>query len=389
MPSRRDGSSPPPVPGRPQRLTTAQRVGVLVVLVLAVSALRLLVNQPSLALSLYVLLPIVLSVFWFDLIGGLLTAAAATLLFVADELVSPSEELADGMLAVATVNRAVPFVGVAVLVSLLLRRERALTARVQEQQDQLTELEGLRSALVPTHLPETPDLEIATSFTPADGLVAGDFFLVAPGPSGTTTIAVGDVVGHGIEAARCAAFIRAALATYARFTSDPAQLLQLANIALVEHGTESAPFVTAACVNLSPGPMAQISWAAAGHDVPWLLDSGEALPGGKVGAPLGTGPDALKIETGEATLQAGEGLLVFTDGLTEGRAARRAPGRPLELFGEERARRIVRALRGAPADRVLDELTAAVTSFAGGPLADDLCLVAVRSAAVPDLSTTA
>lgn len=380
MPRRSDGSSPPPVAGRPQRLRTAQRVGILVVLVLAVSALRLVVNQPSLALSLYVLLPIVLSVFWFGLTGGLLTATAATLLFLADELVLPSEELAGDMLWVATLNRAVPFVGVAVLVSLLLRRERALTARVQEQETQLTELEGLHAALVPTHLPETPLLDIATSFTPADGLVAGDFFLVAPGPSGTTTVAVGDVVGHGIDAARCAAFVRAALATFARFTSDPAQLLQLANIALVEHGAEGAPFVTAVCVNIVPTPAGEISWAAAGHDVPWRLDSGDPLPGGKVGAPLGTGPDALKIETGQTRIGPGQGILAFTDGLTEGRAANRAPGRPLELFGEERARQVVRELAGAPPAEVLEALSGAVREFVGGPLADDVCLVAVRLA---------
>ena len=380
MPGRLDGSTPPPVAVRPQRLSTAQRVSILAVLLLAVSAIRMAVNEPSLALSLYILLPVVLSVFWFDLAGGLLAAAAATLLFLADELVSPSEELAHGMLWVAAVNRALPFTGVAVLVALLLRRERALTTRVQEQQDQLTELEGLRAALVPAHLPETPHLEIATSFTPADGLVAGDFFLVTPGPSGTTTVAIGDVVGHGIEAARCAAFVRAALATFARFTSDPAQLLQLANIALVEHASDGTPFVTAVCVNIVPAPVGKISWAAAGHDVPWLLDSGDRLPGGRVGAPLGTGPDALKIETGRVTLRPGEGILAFTDGLTEGRTLRRPPGRPVELFGEERAKEVVRDRAGARPGEVLEALSEAVQAFAGGPLADDLCLVALRLA---------
>ena len=39
----------------------------------------------------------------------------------------------------------------------------------------------------------------------------------------------------------------------------------------------------------------------------------------------------------------------------------------------------MRELRGAPLDQVLDALVAAVTEFAGGPLADDLCLVAVRA----------
>jgi serine phosphatase RsbU (regulator of sigma subunit) len=73
-------------------------------------------------------------------------------------------------------------------------------------------------------------------------------------------------------------------------------------------------------------------------------------------------------------------VLVFTDGLTEGRT-RREPGRSMRLFGEERARRIVRECNGAPVGQVLATLSTAVTEFAGGPLADDLCLVALRTEA--------
>ena len=79
-------------------------------------------------------------------------------------------------------------------------------------------------------------------------------------------------------------------------------------------------------------------------------------------------------------LEAGAGVLVFTDGLTEGRV-KREPDRPLRLFGEERARRIVRERSGAPVEQVLAALSSAVTAFAGGPLADDLCLVALRAEA--------
>jgi serine phosphatase RsbU (regulator of sigma subunit) len=355
-------------------------VAVVVLGLLAVSVIRYLANQPSLAISLYALLPIVLSVYWFGLGGGLVTASVATLLFLADEILSPSAELGNGMLWLAAANRAVVFVGVAALVAVLLRRERGLTSRLRAQQDELDEFHALRSALTPSDVPVRPQLQIATAFTPAEGLVAGDFFLVIEGPADSTTVVVGDVVGHGLEAARCAAFVRAALATFARFTRDPAQLLQLADVALTEHGLEDARFVTAVCLNVTGPPQRELVWATAGHDVPWRLDTGAPLHGGRIGPPLGTGTEPRPIEAGRTALEPGEGVLVFTDGLTEGRP-RRGTGRPLSLFGEDRARRIVREQRGAPVARVLEALSSAVTDFAGGPLADDLCLVALRAEA--------
>jgi serine phosphatase RsbU (regulator of sigma subunit) len=51
----------------------------------------------------------------------------------------------------------------------------------------------------------------------------------------------------------------------------------------------------------------------------------------------------------------------------------------VQLFGEERARDVLRAHRGASAARLLEALVAEVRAFAGGPLADDLCLVAIRA----------
>ena len=357
-----------------------QRIAVLAGLLLLVTAVFVGVNQPGLAIYMYALIPLVLGVHWFELRGGLGVAAAATVVFVAAQLLLPSTGLTGAEVWVAAFNRGVVYAGVAVLVAVLLRRERALVSRVRAQQDELTELASLRAALTPTDVPVRPHLELAASFTPADGLVAGDFFLVVEGPSGSTTVAVGDVVGHGLEAARCAAFVRAALATFARFTRDPRELLQLANAALVEHGAESQ-FVTAVCLNIGPGPGAEVVWASAGHDVPWFLDTGTVLPGGRVGVPLGIGADGLDLETGRARLAAGSGILVFTDGLLEGRAAHRDPTQPLDLFGAERACAVVLAHRGAPPARILEALVAEVRAFAGGPLADDLCLVAVRAEA--------
>jgi serine phosphatase RsbU (regulator of sigma subunit) len=359
--------------------TPLQRILLLGALLLVVTLAFVAVNHPGLGIFMYALLPIVLAVYWFQLRGGLATAFVAITVFVGVRLVAPSMQLAPDELWLATLNRLAVFVGVAVLVSLLLRRERALAETVRTQRNEIAEFESLRAALTPSEIPVRPHLEFATSFTPAEGLVAGDFFLVVDGPVGSTTIAVGDVVGHGLEAARGAAFVRAALATFARFTSDPVELLQLANAALVEHDRDDGHFVTAVCLTIGPPPEHEISWATAGHEVPWFLDSGEALPGGRVGTPLGIGADALRLEAGRTSLCPGAGILLFTDGLVEGRPVRHDMAQPLELFGEERARRVVQENAGAPPARVLDALVGEIRGFSGDALADDLCLVAVRA----------
>ena len=355
------------------------RVVVLLVLLAAQWWLIAVASSPGLAVSMYALVPIVLSGYWFDLRGVLPTATAATLMFLVDRLLSPSPELAGVMLWLATLNRGLVFFGVGILVTLLLRRERALAVRVRAQEEELTELESLRAVLTPAGVPDRPHLDVATSFTPAEGLLAGDFFLVVDGPAGSTTVVVGDVVGHGLEAARCAAFVRAACSTYARFTGDPVQLLELADAALGEHGISQAQFVTVVCLNIAPPPECTVRWAAAGHDVPWDLDAAAPLPGGRIGPPLGIGIAPLRVEAGSGMLTAGEGLLVFTDGLLEGRPAHRDRSRPVELFGEDRTRRVLQEHRGEPIAVVLDALVAAVTDFSGGALADDLCLVALRA----------
>jgi serine phosphatase RsbU (regulator of sigma subunit) len=368
------------VPPRPDRRRSrgraALRIAVLVVLLAAVFVILRTLNQPGLAVALYALVPILLAVYWFGLPGGLLTAAAALGVYLFDELVWPSPGFPHRLLWLATLNRALVFFGVAVLVTVLLRRERRMAQQLEEQRTQLTELEALRSALTPAVVPPTPGLDVATAFVPAEGMVAGDFFLVVEGPNDCTTVVVGDVVGHGLVAARSAAFLRATMATFAHFTADPAELLRLADTALRESDGAAESFVTAVCLTIAGNPERELRWATAGHPAPWALDTGTSLATGSATAPLGVQVDGLRPQVSRAPL--GSGVLVFTDGLTEGRSVSRPPRAPVQLFGEDRARQVVRDCAGAPAKDVVAALQAAVTTFAGGRLADDLCLVAVR-----------
>jgi serine phosphatase RsbU (regulator of sigma subunit) len=105
----------------------------------------------------------------------------------------------------------------------------ALRKRLQFAEHELDDLRAIRDALTPSELPQRPGLELAAAFVPAADRVSGDFYLVAEGPQDATVLVIGDVVGHGLHAARRAAFIRTTFAATAPFTDDPWRLLGWAN----------------------------------------------------------------------------------------------------------------------------------------------------------------
>lgn len=330
---------------------------------LAITLVRVIVQDSRLGLALLCILPIALAAYCYGGRGALVTAAAATLLFYFG---SPDLEGSD--LLVATLTRAGVFFGGGLFVAELLRRAR-------EQATELDELRVLREALVPASVPETPGLEVATAYVAAEGQVAGDFFLVVPGPDGRVLVALGDAVGHGVAAARRAAYARAMLATLAGYEQDPARVLELANTALVETDPDGMNFITAVCALLHDG---RVTWASAGHPAPWDLDTAEPLSVAEPQEPLGLSR-GIHFEARTRTLAQSGGVLLYSDGLPEARNpyADRAGRR---LLGEKAARAELLAHRGErPAD-VVRALSTAACNFAGGALADDLCLLAARRA---------
>jgi sigma-B regulation protein RsbU (phosphoserine phosphatase) len=110
-----------------------------------------------------------------------------------------------------------------------------LTERLAAAENELEDLRAVRDALTPPRLPERPGLDLAAAFVPASAAqVSGDFYLVAEGPQESTVLVIGDVVGHGLQAGKRAAFVRTAFAATAPFSDDPARLLSWANTAMVE-----------------------------------------------------------------------------------------------------------------------------------------------------------
>jgi hypothetical protein len=330
---------------------------------------RLVFASPGLGLPYLAVFPVVLACFALGRTHALVAAGLGVVVFVVTQELAPGSHFTTGAFVVGALSRGAVFFGLAIVVCAMLDRENDLQGKLDASERERAELESLRAALTPPELPELDGLTVATAYTPAHGLVAGDFFLVAPGPNGTALLVVGDVVGHGR-----AAFVRTTMALFAEYTEDPLTILRLANTALIEREPGSE-YVTALCVSVAPD-RCTMTWASAGHPAPLELDRGVPLVSSRNSPPLGVEP-TLAGEAMVTTLAPGEGILLYTDGLTEARAASRVGG--LGLFGEAAARETLRRLRGAPPSEIVAALTAAALRHADGIPADDLCLVAVRS----------
>jgi serine phosphatase RsbU (regulator of sigma subunit) len=355
------------------------RAAIVLGLLLGIFLLRVRETDPAVGVSILYVVPTIIGGVWFGRVGGVTVGALAALLFLAGGIFAPQEHLVE-----STLLRLVIFCTLGFAVALLVHRVRELTSELMFQRRELGELRALRSALVPPEVPERPAVDLATCFVPAQERVAGDFFVVQEGPDEATVVVVGDVVGKGLEAARRAAFVRATLAAYAPYNDDPCRLLELVNATLVEHTGTSEDFVTAACLVYRPEERS-LSWALAGHPAPLRLDDGERLNGIAPGLPLGLA-ERVKCARAERRLAAGDGVLLFTDGLTEARSPRSGAAAAAsggftypDLFGDERIAAVLAEHSGEEPGSVVDALRAAAERFTGGGLADDLCMVAVRA----------
>jgi serine phosphatase RsbU (regulator of sigma subunit) len=247
-----------------------------------------------------------------------------------------------------------------------------LRDRLQAAEHELEDLRAIRDALTPPDLPRRPGLEIAAAFLPAAAeQVSGDFYLVTEGPQDSTILVVGDVVGHGLQAGRRAAFVRTTFAATAPFSDDPSRLLSWANTALIERAGTSTDYVTAACVTYLPKQQL-LRWAYAGHPPALWLDDGRELTAPKQGTPLGLQADPGCAEGSRAS-PPGTGILLYTDGLTEARHAGK-------LFGVEGVSAALNGLDKPSPAAAVAILRARVADFAYGERSDDICLLAARIA---------
>ncbi len=236
--------------------------------------------------------------------------------------------------------------------------------------------EVLRENLLPPPLPDVPGMQVAARYLPSsDGLgVLGDFYDMFPGARNRWDVVIGDVCGHGVDAAMLTALARYTIRALAIRDKTPAHVLGGLNAAMLAQRPDSERFLTAAYVMLFPAPgRVEALLASAGHMPALLRDSGGAVRAvGRHGLPLGLfeRPD---LHDTRLTLQQGDTLLLYTDGVTEARRGR-------EQYGEERLRNLFADVGRLGAYDLASAVEEDVLFFTGGPHIDDIAVLALRVA---------
>jgi len=316
----------------------------------------LAVSSAASGIAFFYSIPVGLAALWFGRRAGLLVALVCVALYGVGSAIHPVPDF-----ALAAAVRGVFLVAVALLADGVGRRLRSLEHDAEE-------LEAIRAALTPTELPDLAGIDAGVAFVPSELGVSGDFYLLTNGPDGSAVAVVGDVVGHGPEAARLATFVRAQLAAFAASTSDPSELLRLANSALAERPGDQDELVSAICVRLTPGEDT-VCWARAGHPPPLQLPGLEELPADGSTFLLGA-DERLELENTESSVGRG-GLVVYTDGATDVRQGR-------QMLGLEGLIGMLAPLTGLAARSIASEVEQAILAWADRPIRDDLCLVVLK-----------
>ena len=229
--------------------------------------------------------------------------------------------------------------------------------------------------LLPATPPAVPGLALAALCRYCDE-TGGDYydFLPFDGPkAGLVGLAVGDVTGHGLEAALLMTTARALLRPRAAAPGTPGEVLADVNRELARDTMGTGRFMTLYYMELDPARRTA-AYARAGHD-PALRHNpatGQTTELSCRGMILGATDDA-RYETGHvAGLLPGEILLIGSDGLWE---ARNADG---EMFGKTRTRTVLAAAAPDGPEAVCRALMDALDAFRGEiPLDDDVTLLAV------------
>jgi serine phosphatase RsbU (regulator of sigma subunit) len=246
-------------------------------------------------------------------------------------------------------------------------------ARLHEQQTHIAGV--LQQSLLPRSLPEINGFETGARFLAAGEAVAvgGDFYDVFHAGSNAWMAVIGDVCGKGPEAAAVTALARYTIRTAATQDGQPSSVLAKLHTT-IRADRSDLRFCTAALARIEQGNGrhdARLTVALGGHHPPLALRrSGTVERIGEPGTLLG-GLAQPVLSDVEASLAAGESLVLFTDGLLELRD-RSGPQDPTWVDD------LLVGVAGASADQIAEHLARAAFERQGGELRDDVAVLVLR-----------
>ncbi len=247
-----------------------------------------------------------------------------------------------------------------------------LYERKAEQERMTRELElahGIQARLIPAHLPAPPGWEIAAFWQSAQE-VTGDFYDVIEVAPHQLGIVMADVAGKGMPAALYMALTRSLLRATAPGLTNPQAVLTRINELLLPD-SQRGMFISLfyAVLNTETG---LLTYANAGHNPPLYLSPGRVEALRTRGIVLGVQP-AIEPEVGTCQLQPGEGVVFYTDGVTE------VSDSAGNIFGEANLKQLLLTHWDRGPEPLIDQVRQAVNAFSATALpTDDFTLLVLR-----------
>jgi sigma-B regulation protein RsbU (phosphoserine phosphatase) len=229
----------------------------------------------------------------------------------------------------------------------------------------------IQIGLLPDHLPELEGYEMHGGAAPSQG-VSGDFYeVVHRDGDDKCAIIVADVSGKGISASLLTASLEALLAGPLEAGDEPESICSQVSRRLLAR-TPTAKYATAVLAMLEPAS-GLLVYTNAGHNPALLVRSSGAVERLEAcGPPIGLLPQPEYVQR-ETTLEPGDLLILYTDGITE------AEDPDEEEFGIERLSSLCVDRRHDPLPEVAEAISRALDEFVRGvPFADDRTLVMLR-----------
>lgn len=250
---------------------------------------------------------------------------------------------------------------------------RRTTAEKERIGSELRIASEIQKSILPRTFPPFPDradFEIYATTIPALEMGGDfyDFFLIDDKRLG---VVIADVSGKGVPAAIFMAVSRSLLKATALASVSPSACLEHVNRLLCPDN-ESAMFVTV-FYGILHTETGELEFSNGGHNVPYVIGDDRLVP---VGTPAGMALgvlDDVRYQTSRMTLNPGETLVLYTDGVTE---AMDGQGR---LFSTPRLEQTLRRLADQRPVHLLTQLVEDVQVFSSGAVqADDITLLALQ-----------
>jgi PAS domain S-box-containing protein len=233
-----------------------------------------------------------------------------------------------------------------------MAKQQEVTQERERIEQELRVARLIQHTLLPKSLPELEGHQIAVHYQPARE-VGGDFYDFLWLPDGRLGLIVGDVSGKGVPAAIVMAITRTMLRS-AYHLGSPGEILEKVNDDLLP---DIPPNVFVTCLAaLLDSKTGRLQYANAGHDPPFARYTSGTGKLRATGMPLGLMPDMI-YEQKEITLEPGESILFYSDGLAEAHSPHH------EMFGFPRIEKFVGA--HSVGERMIDSLLAELKRFTG------------------------